>query len=174
MVTGPATPCRCIASEQLPPKPPGVPARPPPKRSPPSRRVAPLTGGSLPRGAHRPSRRRRFPRTDVATTGIRTRPPTPDSAAVQESVQMYRFRLYKLMEAPKLSWRLASPLTARRPSPNKPLSLLLPATPGASRSRTGCSPNPKPRLPFRQQAPAASENRPPALPRLPECPRPDP
>ena len=71
MVTGPATPCRCIASEQLPPKPPGVPARPPPKRSPPSRRVAPLTGGSPPRGAHRPSRRRRFPRTDVATTGIR-------------------------------------------------------------------------------------------------------
>ena len=71
MVTGPATTCPCIASEQLPPKPPGVPARPPPKRSPPSRRVAPLTGGSPPRGAHRPSRRRRFPRTDVATTGIR-------------------------------------------------------------------------------------------------------
>ena len=43
-----------------------------------------------------------------------------------------------------------------RPSPNKPLSLLLLATPGASTSRTGCSPTPKPRLPFRQQAPAAS------------------
>ena len=67
-----------------------------------------------------------------------------------------------LHEPPETPARITQSAACRQrdPEPTKPL--------------TGRSPNLKPRLPFRQQAPAASEYRPLVLPGFPERPRPDP
>ncbi|MDH4406349.1 MAG: DUF2887 domain-containing protein [Cyanobium sp. D14.bin.5] len=67
-----------------------------------------------------------------------------------------------LHEPPETPARITQSAACRQrdPEPTKPL--------------TGRSPNLKPRLPFRQQAPAASEYRPLVLPGFLERPRPDP